>query len=65
MEMVARGLAKNLKVDQRELLMKMFAGVCSEDSHRTAADALGLVCPHLYLAVFVFKKMLGHIIILI
>lgn len=45
MEMVARGLARNLKVEQRELLMNMFMGVCSEESQRSAADALGLVCP--------------------
>ncbi|XP_065866850.1 uncharacterized protein [Euphorbia lathyris] len=43
MEMVARGLGKNLKVEQRELLMNMFISVCSEDSHRSAADALGLI----------------------
>uniref|UniRef100_A0A6N2MSF6 Uncharacterized protein n=2 Tax=Salix viminalis TaxID=40686 RepID=A0A6N2MSF6_SALVM len=43
MEMVARGLARNLKVEQRELLMNMFIGVCSEESQRSAADALGLV----------------------
>ncbi|WCJ41439.1 hypothetical protein M5689_022309 [Euphorbia peplus] len=43
MEMVARGLGKNLKVEQRELLMNMFLSVCSEDSHRSAADALGLM----------------------
>lgn len=43
MEMVARGLARNLKVEQRELLMNMFMGVCSEESQRSAADALGLM----------------------
>jgi hypothetical protein len=48
MEMVARGLARNLKVEQRELLMNMFMGVCSEESQRSAADALGLVCPRLF-----------------
>ncbi|TXG72884.1 hypothetical protein EZV62_001463 [Acer yangbiense] len=43
MEMVARGLEKLLKVEQREFLMNMLAGVCSEESHRSAAEALGLV----------------------
>ncbi|KAF2300145.1 hypothetical protein GH714_009874 [Hevea brasiliensis] len=42
MEMVARGLGKHLKVEQRELLMDMYVSVCSEESHRSAADALGL-----------------------
>ncbi|KAH7572764.1 hypothetical protein JRO89_XS03G0009100 [Xanthoceras sorbifolium] len=43
MEMVARGLEKLLKVEQREFLMNMLLGVCSEESHRSAAEALGLV----------------------
>ncbi|XP_050209697.1 uncharacterized protein LOC126660309 isoform X2 [Mercurialis annua] len=43
MEMVARGLGKNLKLEQRELLMNMFVSVCGEESHRSAADALGLM----------------------
>ncbi|KDP38719.1 hypothetical protein JCGZ_04072 [Jatropha curcas] len=43
MEMVARGLAKHLKLEQRERLMNMFISVCSEESHRSAADALGLM----------------------
>ncbi|KAJ9189267.1 hypothetical protein P3X46_000582 [Hevea brasiliensis] len=43
MEMVARGLGKHLKVEQRELLMDMYVSVCSEESHRSAADALGLM----------------------
>lgn len=43
MEMVARGLEKNLNVEQREHLIKMLAGVCSEESYRSAAEALGLV----------------------
>ncbi|XP_059450358.1 uncharacterized protein LOC132181239 isoform X2 [Corylus avellana] len=43
MEMVARGLEKHLKVEQRELLLSMFAGVCSEESHRSATEALGLM----------------------
>ncbi|XP_022145227.1 uncharacterized protein LOC111014731 [Momordica charantia] len=45
MEMLTLGLKKHLKVEQRESLMKMFTGVCGKDSHRTAAEALGLVCP--------------------
>lgn len=43
MEMVARGLEKHLKLDQREFLMSMLTGVCSEKSQRRAAEALGLV----------------------
>ncbi|KAF9679119.1 hypothetical protein SADUNF_Sadunf07G0106900 [Salix dunnii] len=54
MEMVARGLARNLKVEQRELLMNMFIGVCSEESQRSAADALGLVCPRISFPDLVF-----------
>ncbi|XWS43915.1 hypothetical protein CRYUN_Cryun16bG0145600 [Craigia yunnanensis] len=44
MEMVARGLEKLLKVEQRELLMGMLVGVCKGESRRSAAEALGLVC---------------------
>lgn len=44
MEMVARGLEKLLKVEQRELLMGMMLGVCRGESQRSAAEALGLVC---------------------
>lgn len=54
MEMVARGLGKNLKVEQRQLLMNMFVSVCSEESHRSAADALGLVCPFFSSVEFIF-----------
>ncbi|XP_059653580.1 uncharacterized protein LOC132300494 [Cornus florida] len=43
MEMVARGLEKHLKVEQREILMKMLVGVCGEESHRSVAEALGLM----------------------
>ncbi|CAI0541190.1 unnamed protein product [Linum tenue] len=44
MEMVAEGLGKHLKVEQRELLLDMFCVACScKESHRSAADALGLV----------------------
>ncbi|KAJ4839334.1 hypothetical protein Tsubulata_029969 [Turnera subulata] len=46
MEMVARGLGKHLKLEQREILMRKFTTVCSEESHRSAADALGLVSSH-------------------
>ncbi|CAI0397157.1 unnamed protein product [Linum tenue] len=43
MEMVAEGLGKHLKVEQRELLMDMFCVACSsKESHKSAADALGL-----------------------
>ena len=42
--MVARGLEKLLKVEQRELLMGMLVGVCKGESRRSAAEALGLVC---------------------
>lgn len=44
MEMVARGLEKLLKVEQRELLLGMLVGVCRGGSRRSAAEALGLVC---------------------
>ncbi|XP_004296731.1 PREDICTED: uncharacterized protein LOC101297340 [Fragaria vesca subsp. vesca] len=43
MEMVARGLEKHLKMDQREFLMSMLVGICSEESQKRAAEALGLV----------------------
>ncbi|WOH07997.1 hypothetical protein DCAR_0727433 [Daucus carota subsp. sativus] len=43
MEMVARGLEKHLKVDQREFLMNMYVKVCGEETHRSVAEALGLV----------------------
>ncbi|KAI4334740.1 hypothetical protein L6164_013452 [Bauhinia variegata] len=42
MEMVARGLEKHLKQEQREHLMDVFAKVCGDDSHRIAREALGL-----------------------
>ncbi|KAB2035501.1 hypothetical protein ES319_D04G156600v1 [Gossypium barbadense] len=46
MEMVARGLEKILKVEQRELLMATVVGYCncSEEIRTSAAEALGLVC---------------------
>ncbi|GKV22098.1 hypothetical protein SLEP1_g31994 [Rubroshorea leprosula] len=43
MEMVARGLEKVLKVEQRELLMGMLVGACGEENRKSAAEALGLV----------------------
>ncbi|POO03375.1 phosphoribosylformylglycinamidine synthase [Trema orientale] len=43
MEMVARGLEKHLKVEQREFLMNMLVGFCDEESRRSAAEALGLM----------------------
>ncbi|PWA56410.1 hypothetical protein CTI12_AA416430 [Artemisia annua] len=42
MEMVARGLEKNLKLEQREYLLKMIAGVSSEENRRSLVEALGL-----------------------
>lgn len=56
MEMVARGLEKLLKVEQREYLMNMLVGICSEESHRTAAEALGLVCLHFVSLNLVSRK---------
>ena len=44
MEMVARGLEKNLKLEQREYLLKMITGVSSEENRRSLVEALGLVC---------------------
>lgn len=43
MEMVARGLEKHLKVEQRLFLLNMLVGVCGEESRITATEALGLV----------------------
>lgn len=43
--MVARGLEKQLKVEQREYLMNMFIEVSGEGSYRSVAEALGLVKP--------------------
>ncbi|XP_010517879.1 PREDICTED: uncharacterized protein LOC104793254 isoform X2 [Camelina sativa] len=44
MEMVARGLEKLMKLEERQSLLKTFVGMCcSEDSQRSAAEALGLV----------------------
>lgn len=44
MEMVARGLEKHLKVDQREFLMNSLLHVCGDETKRSVAEALGLVC---------------------
>ncbi|KAK9288502.1 hypothetical protein L1049_016961 [Liquidambar formosana] len=46
MEMVAQGLEKHLKVEQREFLMNMLRGVCDEESCRSMAEALGLEETH-------------------
>ncbi|GMJ03279.1 hypothetical protein like AT2G43235 [Hibiscus trionum] len=45
MEMVARGLEKILKVEQRELLMTMVVAICncSEEIRKSIAEALGLI----------------------
>ncbi|EOA27139.1 hypothetical protein CARUB_v10023240mg [Capsella rubella] len=44
MEMVARGLEKLMKLEERQSLLKTFVGMCcSKDSQRSAAEALGLV----------------------
>ncbi|WMV48603.1 hypothetical protein MTR67_041988 [Solanum verrucosum] len=42
MEMVARGLEKHLKVDQREFLMNSLLHVCGDETRRSVAEALGL-----------------------
>ncbi|GAB4859080.1 hypothetical protein Ancab_010545 [Ancistrocladus abbreviatus] len=41
-EMVARGLEKHLRVEQRQFLLDTLVGVCGEESQRSAAEALGL-----------------------
>lgn len=56
MEMVARGLEKHLKMEQREFLMSMLVGICSEESQKRAAEALGLVGNISLLANFVMLK---------
>ncbi|KAK3014902.1 hypothetical protein RJ639_010001, partial [Escallonia herrerae] len=43
MEMVARGLEKNLKLEQREHLMNILTEICGEECHRGLAEALGLI----------------------
>ncbi|XAR71141.1 hypothetical protein NMG60_11028272 [Bertholletia excelsa] len=46
MEMVARGLEKHLKVEQREFLMEMLSGICDKGRPRSLAEALGLCHKH-------------------
>ncbi|KAL3506704.1 hypothetical protein ACH5RR_032086 [Cinchona calisaya] len=45
MEMVARGLEKQLNVDQREVLLNMLIRTCGEDTRRSVTEALGLMQP--------------------
>ena len=40
--MVARGLQKHLKVEDREFLLTKLVSLCGEQSPRSAAEALGL-----------------------
>ncbi|KAK1411078.1 hypothetical protein QVD17_37622 [Tagetes erecta] len=42
MEMVARGLEKHLKLEQRLYLLKMLVGISSEENRRSLVEALGL-----------------------
>ncbi|XP_010241509.1 PREDICTED: uncharacterized protein LOC104586088 isoform X2 [Nelumbo nucifera] len=42
MDMVARGLKKQLREDQRKFLLNLLVGVCGAKSRRSAAEALGL-----------------------
>lgn len=42
-EMVANGLKKNLRIEQRKHLLALFRGVCSSKCQRIAEEALGLV----------------------
>ncbi|KAF8017002.1 hypothetical protein BT93_H2259 [Corymbia citriodora subsp. variegata] len=43
MEMVALGLGKQLKPEQREYLLNMLVGVCGEERPKSLVEALGLV----------------------
>ncbi|OVA11712.1 hypothetical protein BVC80_8205g4 [Macleaya cordata] len=43
MEMVARGLEKHLRREQREFLFDLLVEICGAGSRRSAAEALGLV----------------------
>ncbi|KAI7729897.1 hypothetical protein M8C21_012930 [Ambrosia artemisiifolia] len=45
MEMVARGLEKHLKLEQRVYLLKMLIGVSTEENRRSLVEALGLEMP--------------------
>ncbi|KAK9159475.1 hypothetical protein Syun_005816 [Stephania yunnanensis] len=42
MEMVARGLERHLKIEQREQLLNLLQGICDAESSKSAAEALGL-----------------------
>ncbi|KAI4372754.1 hypothetical protein MLD38_010950 [Melastoma candidum] len=42
MEMVALGLKKQLKLEQREFFMNMVVGVCGEEGPKSLAEALGM-----------------------
>ncbi|KAK9138900.1 hypothetical protein Sjap_009494 [Stephania japonica] len=42
MEMVARGLERHLKMEQREQLLNLLVGICDANSSKSAAEALGL-----------------------
>lgn len=55
MEMVARGLEKHLKVEQREYLMKMYVEMCGEETRRSVGEALGLV-RYLFLSWLLYQK---------
>lgn len=43
MEMVARGLERHLKLEQREQIMNMLQGICHKENSRSLSEALGLV----------------------
>ncbi|XP_042516097.1 uncharacterized protein LOC122090531 [Macadamia integrifolia] len=47
MEMVARGLEKHLRTDQREFLLTQFMELCGVENQRSVAEALGLERKHL------------------
>ncbi|KAJ4968908.1 hypothetical protein NE237_015609 [Protea cynaroides] len=42
MEMVARGLAKHLRTDQREFLLTRYMDICGVENQQSVAEALGL-----------------------
>ncbi|KAL2507275.1 hypothetical protein Fot_30922 [Forsythia ovata] len=43
MEMVARGLENHLSLEQRESILESLFTICSEETHRSLVEALGLV----------------------
>lgn len=43
MEMVASGLKKNLRIDQRKHLLNLFVEVCGAEGQKIAAEALDMV----------------------